>query len=114
MSSYYLRRRGQTASMAVRTSVVHGKVITTSPRRNVGTRTCSTYARKLTALNRAVEYRWRADATQPQGRDHRLRFPTTLGRVVVEAGAAQTPAVAAQQVHGHAALIEKHISTGIV
>jgi hypothetical protein len=32
----------------------------------------------------------------------------------VKAGAARTPAVAAQQVRRHAALVQKHILTGIV
>ena len=35
-------------------------------------------------------------------------------RVVVQAGAARTASVAAQQVSRHAALVQKHILTGIV
>jgi hypothetical protein len=38
----------------------------------------------------------------------------TARRVVVKAGAARAPAVAAQQVSRHAALVEKYILTGIV
>jgi hypothetical protein len=38
----------------------------------------------------------------------------TARRVVVKAGATGTPAVAAQQVSGHATLIQKYILTGIV
>ena len=38
----------------------------------------------------------------------------TARRVVVKAGAARTPAVAAQQVRRHAALVQKHILAGIV
>ena len=38
----------------------------------------------------------------------------TARRVVVKAGAARTPAVTAQQVSRHAALVQKHILTGIV
>ena len=38
----------------------------------------------------------------------------TARRVVVQASAARTPAVAAQQVRRHAALVQKHILTGIV
>jgi len=38
----------------------------------------------------------------------------TAGRVVVQADAARTPAVAAQQVSRHTALVQKHILTGIV
>ena len=38
----------------------------------------------------------------------------TAGRVVVQAGAARTPAVPAQQVRRHPALVEKHILTRIV
>ena len=38
----------------------------------------------------------------------------TARRVVVQARAARTPPVAAQQVGRHAALVQKHILTGIV
>jgi hypothetical protein len=51
--------------MAVRTSVVHGKVITTSPRRNVRDEDLLRIRPEAHRVDRAVEYRWRADATQP-------------------------------------------------
>ena len=38
----------------------------------------------------------------------------TARRVVVKAGTARTPTVAAQQVGRHAALVQKYILTGIV
>ena len=38
----------------------------------------------------------------------------TAGGMVVQAGAARTPAVAAQQVRRHPALVQKHILPGIV
>lgn len=36
------------------------------------------------------------------------------GRVIVQSRAARTPAVAAQDVRRHAALVEKHVLPGIV
>ena len=38
----------------------------------------------------------------------------TAGRVVVQPGATRTPAVAAQQIRCHPALVEKYILPGIV
>jgi hypothetical protein len=65
-------------------------------------------------VDRPIEYGGRGDFGRPQGGDDGLRFPVTARRVVVEARAARTSAVAAQEVRGDAALVEEHILTGVV
>jgi hypothetical protein len=60
-------------------------------------------------VDRSVEDRGRREAVDAERRDHRVRLPMATGRVVPKAGAAGTAAVAAQQIGGDAALVEKHV-----
>ena len=47
--------------------------------------------------------------SRPQRRDDGMRLPVAARRVIVQARAAETAAIAAQQIGGHAALIEKDV-----
>ena len=46
---------------------------------------------------------------EPQRGDDRVGLPMATGRVIVEARARGTPAIAPQQIGRHAAFIEKHV-----
>ena len=45
----------------------------------------------------------------PQGEDHRVSFPMSAGRVIVQPHAAGTPAIAAEQIGGDPTLVEKDV-----
>jgi hypothetical protein len=64
---------------------------------------------KAGLVDRAIEHGWRGQSLRAQGDHDGVRLPFTVRRVVVEAGAARTPAVAAEQVRRHPALIEEDV-----
>jgi len=49
----------------------------------------------------------------PQRGDDRVRLPMTAGRVIAQADAAETAPVAAQEIGGDAAFIDKDILAGV-
>jgi hypothetical protein len=62
----------------------------------------------------AIEDRRGPEALDRQRGDHGGRFPMTTGGVVVEPGAPRTATVAAQEIGGDAAFVEKDILAGVV
>ena len=56
-----------------------------------------------------VEDRWRAEALKPQRGDDGVRLPVATRGVVVQPYAAETPALAAEQIGRHPAFIEEHV-----
>ena len=69
---------------------------------------------KARGVDRPIEHGGRRQRLGAQGGDDGLRVPMTARGVVVEAGPTRTPAVAAQQVGGYAALVQKDVATGVV
>jgi hypothetical protein len=69
---------------------------------------------KADRINRPVEHGRRGDAFYPQGGDDGLRFPMTARRVIVQARAARTAAITAQQVGCDAALVNEDVPRRIV
>ena len=64
-------------------------------------------------VDRTIEHRRCGEPFQPQGGNEGLCVPVTTGCVVMEADAAGTSAVPAQQIRRHAAFIDKDILTRI-
>jgi hypothetical protein len=69
---------------------------------------------KADIVDRAIEDRRGADPVDRQRGDHRRRLPMTTRRVVVQPGAPRTATVAAQEVGGDAALVQKDVLAGVV
>ena len=57
----------------------------------------------------AIEHRGRAQAVWPQSQNDRMRLPVTARRVIVEARAPETPAIAPKEVGRDTAFIEKDV-----
>jgi len=64
---------------------------------------------KRLIVDRPVEDGRRPEAVEAQRGDDRVGLPMTAGRVIAEAGAAQAPAVPAQQIGRDATFIQKHV-----
>ena len=60
-------------------------------------------------VDRAVEDGWRAEALEPQRRDHRMGLPVAAGRVIAEPRAPWTAAIAPQEIRRHATFIQEHV-----
>jgi len=60
-------------------------------------------------INRPIEDRRRAETVEAQRDDHRVGLPVTAGRVIGEPRAPAAPTVAAQEVGGDTALVEKDV-----
>ena len=69
---------------------------------------------KAHIVDRAIEHRRGANPLDRQRGDHGRRLPMTTGRMVVQPGAPQTATVAAQEIGGDAALVQKHVLAGVV
>jgi hypothetical protein len=69
---------------------------------------------KAHIVDRAIEDRRGADPFDRQRGDHRRRLPMTAGGVVVKPGAPRTATVAAQEIGGDAALVQKDVLAGVV
>jgi hypothetical protein len=69
---------------------------------------------KAHIVDRTVEDRRGADPVDRQRGDHRRGLPMATGRVVVQPGAPRTATVAAQEIGGDAALVQKHVLAGVV
>jgi hypothetical protein len=70
--------------------------------------------KKAHIIDRAIEDRRGADPIGGQGGDHGRRLPMTAARVLVQPGATRTATVAAQEIGGDAALVEKYVLAGVV
>jgi len=68
---------------------------------------------KTVPVHRPIEQSRRSQASHPQRRDERAGLPVLMRRVVVDAGATATAAVAPQHVRRDAAFIEKHEPGGV-
>ena len=62
---------------------------------------------KAEAVHRAVEHAGRGESGDAETRDERTRLPVALRRVIGHALTAGTPPVAAEEIRGDAALVEK-------
>lgn len=60
-------------------------------------------------IDRAIEHGGRGQALETQAGDYRVRLPMSARRVIANPDAAQTAAVATEQVRGHPTFVEKHI-----
>ena len=69
---------------------------------------------KAHIVDRAIEHRRGAKPLDRQRGDHCRRLPMTTGRMVVKPGAPQTAPVAAQEIGGDAALVQKEVLAGVV
>jgi len=65
-------------------------------------------------IDRPIEHGRGGDRVGPEGGDDGVGLPVPARGVVVQARTARTPPIAAQQVGRHAALVQKHILTGVV
>ena len=64
---------------------------------------------KRLAIDRPIKHRRCAEPLQAQGGDDRVRLPVAARRVIVEARTARTSAIAAEQIRGDAAFIQKDV-----
>jgi hypothetical protein len=69
---------------------------------------------KADMVDRAIEDCWGADPVDRQRGDHRRRLPVTTRSMVVQPGPPRTAPVAAQQIGGDAALVQKDVLAGVV
>ena len=69
---------------------------------------------KADIVDRAIEDRRGADPFDRQRGDHRRRLPMTTRGVVVKPGAPRTATVAAQEIGGDAALVQKDVLAAVV
>ena len=60
-------------------------------------------------VDRPIEHGRRGHALEPQRGDDGMRLPVAAGGVIEEPFAARTAPVAAQEISGHAALVEEHV-----
>ena len=65
-------------------------------------------------VDRAIKDGWGAESLDRQRGDYRRRLPMTIGGVVVQPRASRTATVAAQQIRGDAALVQKDVLVGVV
>lgn len=65
---------------------------------------------KAGGVNRAIEDTRRGEGLGPERCDHRVRLPVPARCVIVQPRPAEAPPVAAQEIGGHAALVEKDIA----
>lgn len=72
---------------------------------------------KRRTVDRSVEDRGRGQAVEPQRRDDGVRLPVTARGVIVQARAAGTAPIAAEEIGGDAAFIQKdvlaHVAQGL-
>jgi hypothetical protein len=64
---------------------------------------------KTHVIDRAIKHRRRGEPLQAQGGNHGAGFPMTAGCVIAEARPAKTPPIPAEEVRGHAALIQEDV-----
>ena len=64
-------------------------------------------------IDRPVEDGRRTEPLEPQPGHHRVRVPMAAGRVIPHANAAQTAAVAPEQIGRHATFVEEHVLADI-
>ena len=69
---------------------------------------------KADIVDRAIEDRRGADPVDRQRGDHRRRLPMTTRGVIVQPDAPRTAPVAAQEIGGDAALVQKDVLAGVV
>jgi len=69
---------------------------------------------KADIVDWAIEDRRGADPVDRQRGDHCRGLPMTTGRVVVQPGAPRAASVAAQEIGGDAALVQKDVLAGVV
>lgn len=60
-----------------------------------------------------IEHRRRGDAVGPQRGDDRMGLPMAAGRVIAQSHAAETAAIAAQQISRYATFIQKDVVPGV-
>ena len=81
--------------------------ITMSPGWKVGTRICSTSARKLAPVHRAIQDPGRGESRHPQRGDEGAALPSTVGGVVGDPLAAKSAPIPSEEIGGDPALIQK-------
>ena len=64
---------------------------------------------KTRGVDRAIKHGRCREPLQPQGGNHGASFPMTAGCVIAEPRPAKTPPIPAEEVRGHAALIQEDV-----
>ena len=65
-------------------------------------------------IDRAIEDGRRAEAVEPERRHDGVGLPVTARRVIAQARAPRTAAIAPQQIRRHATFIEEHVLPHVV